>query len=556
VNRAPLRCAIYTRVSSDQGLEQDFNSLQAQREAAEAYIKSQAHEGWRLRRDRYDDGGFSGGSMERPALKMLLADVAAGHIDIVVVYKVDRLTRSLADFAKLVEMFDASKISFVSVTQSFNTTSSMGRLTLNVLLSFAQFEREVTGERIRDKIAASKKKGMWMGGVVPLGYKVENRKLVVEEAEAAIVRLIFQRYLDIGSLPALQRDLLEGGIRTRTRVLASGRAIGNVPLTNGPLSYMLKNRLYLGEINHKGLSYPSDHPPIISLALFEAVQAKLAQNLNRSDLRKGKSGALLTGRIFDDHGNVMSPSHTTKNGVRYCYYVSSPTAQGRKNEAGTIARLPAREIEALVMDAIRAQLAGTPNTKLPSNAELVSQLDLRVNVGNDTLVIRWPARTSASSRRDCLSESSPSQQAGSNGSSFRESAEDSDDPESQRIIVPYRPQPHKRRRDIILPTNATGYVQPIPENERQNLLRAIAQGRSWLREIISGDGMTLGAIAVREKKSERSVRMTLSLAFLDPKLVRLAIRGNLPRGFGAKRLTELPALWSEQWQALGLPEPV
>ena len=244
----PLRCAIYTRVSSDQGLEQDFNSLDAQREAAEAYVKSQAHEGWRLHRAHYDDGGYSGGTMERPALKSLLADLALGRIDVVVVYKVDRLTRSLADFAKLVEIFDAAKVSFVSVTQSFNTTTSMGRLTLNVLLSFAQFEREVTGERIRDKIAASKKKGLWMGGVVPLGYKVDARKLLVDEAEATTVRLIFQRYLDLGSLTALRRDLRDRGILTRPRRLASGRTTGGVPLTNGPLSYMLRNRHYLGEI--------------------------------------------------------------------------------------------------------------------------------------------------------------------------------------------------------------------------------------------------------------------------------------------------------------------
>ena len=258
MTKPTLRCAIYTRVSSDQGLEQDFNSLDAQREAAEAYIKSQAHEGWKLRRDRYDDGGFSGGSMERPALQKLLADIVEGRIDVVVVYKVDRLTRSLADFAKLVELFDSHKVSFVSVTQSFNTTSSMGRLTLNVLLSFAQFEREVTGERIRDKIAASKRKGLWMGGVVPLGYRVEARKLWVDEPEAVLVRRIFTRYLELGSLPALQRELREEGIRTRSRQLASGKLIGDVPLTNGPLAYILKNRHYLGELNHKGKSYPGD----------------------------------------------------------------------------------------------------------------------------------------------------------------------------------------------------------------------------------------------------------------------------------------------------------
>ncbi len=352
-----LRCAIYTRVSSDQGLEQDFNSLDAQREGAEAFIKSQTHEGWRLRRDHYDDGGFSGGSMERPALQKLLSDVAERRIDIIVVYKVDRLTRSLADFAKLIELFDGKGVSFVSVTQSFNTTSSMGRLTLNVLLSFAQFEREVTGERIRDKIAASKKKGIWMGGVVPLGYRVEKRKLIVDEAEAETVRLIFRRYVELGSLPTLQRDLRDRGITSRPRVLATGRQIGGVPFTNGPLAYMLKNRMVLGELNHRGVSYKSEHPAIVDAALFDAVQVKLAQNLNRRDLRKGKSDALLTGCLFDDRGNLMSPSHAVKKGVRYRYYVSTALIQGRKAEAGTVARVPAQEIEALVLGALRERLA-------------------------------------------------------------------------------------------------------------------------------------------------------------------------------------------------------
>src|SRR5215217_1763361 len=275
-----LRCAIYTRVSTDHGLEQDFNSLDAQREAAEAYVKSQAHEGWRLIRERFDDGGFSGASLERPALQRLLAAIRSGLIDVIVVYKVDRLTRSLTDFAKLVELFDAEGVAFVSVTQSFNTTSSMGRLTLNMLLSFAQFEREVTGERIRDKIAASKRRGIWVGGIVPLGYEVRERKLVIREDEAKTVRLIFERYLALGSLPAVQRELRERGIVTRRRTLSSGRTIGGVPLTNGPLAHILRNRVYLGELNHKGASYPGEHAQIISPSLFDAVQEKLTANCN------------------------------------------------------------------------------------------------------------------------------------------------------------------------------------------------------------------------------------------------------------------------------------
>ncbi len=558
MTRSTFRCAIYTRVSSDQGLEQDFNSLQAQREAAEAYIKSQANEGWRLRREHYDDGGFSGGSLERPALRHLLVDLAAGRFDVVVVYKVDRLTRSLADFAKLVEMFDAHKVSFVSVTQSFNTTSSMGRLTLNVLLSFAQFEREVTGERIRDKIAASKKKGMWMGGVVPLGYKVENRKLIVHEAEAATVQLIFQRYLDLESLPALQRDLLERGIRTRSRVLASGRTIGNVPFTNGPLSYLLKNRLYLGEINHKGVSYPSDHRPIVDLAQFEAVQTKLAQNLNRLHSRKGSTRALLTGRLFDDRGNLMSPSHTTKKGVRYRYYVSANVTQGRKDEAGTIFRLSAPEVETLVMNAVRTNTVNMPESE--TDADLLTRLDLSVHVRGEAIEIVWrePASIAAPRNGMTLLERSEDFSASDLGASEEPHGSDVGEQDigiERRCIVPYKPQPHKRRREIILPANASGYVHPIRANEQQNLLRAIAQARSWVHEIIEGHGVTSATIAVRERKSERSIRMTLSLAFLDPRLVRLAVRGSLPRGFNVKRLCELPTLWPKQWEVLGLPLP-
>ena len=312
-----LRCAIYTRGSTDHGLEQEFNSLDNQREAAEAYVKSQAHEGWKLLRDRYDDGGFSGGSMQRPALQNLLADIRERRIDIVVVYKVDRLTRSLTDFAKLVELFDQHGVSFVSVTQSFNTTSSMGRLTLNVLLSFAQFEREVTGERIRDKIAASKKKGIWVGGVVPMGYRLADRKLLVDDVEAAIVRLVFERYLVLGSLPALQRELRQQGIVTRRRSLAFGNIRGGGPLTNGPLNHMLRNRMYLGELNHRGQSFPGEHAPIVDRDLFDAVQTKLTANLHQRRSGRSHSDALLMGRLYDDRGNRMSPSYAVKKGLRY-----------------------------------------------------------------------------------------------------------------------------------------------------------------------------------------------------------------------------------------------
>src|SRR6516162_88914 len=261
--RSTVRCAIYTRVSTDQGLEQDFNSLDAQYDASQAYIRSQAHADWTLLRAKYNDGGFSGGNIDRPALKRLLDDVRAGGIDVIVVYKVDRLTRSLADFAKLVDLFDQHNVSFVSVTQQFNTTTSIGRLTLNVLLSFAQFEREVTGERIRDKIGASKRRGLWVGGMVPLGYVSRDKKLFIEEEEAARVRTIFRLYLDLGSIGLLLADLRERGIVTKARPLADGRTVGGIPFTRGPLAYLLRNRFYIGEVVFRGQICPAEHPPIL-----------------------------------------------------------------------------------------------------------------------------------------------------------------------------------------------------------------------------------------------------------------------------------------------------
>jgi site-specific DNA recombinase len=378
-----LRCAIYTRVSTEHGLEQEFNSLDNQREAAEAYIKSQAHEGWHCSPARYDDGGFSGGSVDRPALQDLLTAIQARRIDVVVVYKVDRLTRSLADFAKLVELFDQHGVSFVSVTQAFNTTTSMGRLTLNVLLSFAQFEREVTGERIRGKIAASKRKGIWMGGVVPLGYRIEKRKLLVDEPERRTVRLIFERYLAVGSLPALQRDLRERGIVSRTRMLSSGRVVGGVAMTNGPLAHLLRNRVYLGEINHHGKSHPGEHEPIIPTDLFEAVQAKLAGNLTARRHAYSQSEALLIGRLFDDRGNHLTPSYAVKKGLRYRYYVSSVLAQGRREEAGSVARVAASDIEATVIAALRAYDSDPDST----DRDLIQRSLERVTIHKDQIEI-------------------------------------------------------------------------------------------------------------------------------------------------------------------------
>ena len=319
-----LRCAIYTRKSTEHNLDLEFNSLDAQREACEAYTKSQAHEGWRLIHDHYDDGAFSGASLDRPALQKLLTEVRAGQIDVIVVYKVDRLTRSLADFAKLVELFDEHSVSFVSVTQSFNTTSSMGRLTLNVLLSFAQFEREVIGERVRDKIAASKRKGIWVGGPVPLGYASARKKIVVVPKEAESVRFIFRRYLELGSTGALILDLDRKGIHTKRQTISGGRIRGGIPFRRSSLTYLLRNRFYIGEVFYRGAIHSGEHTPILDRDLFEAVQAKLTANAHERRLRLRASPAILTGRIFDARGNRMTPTHSNKQGVRYRYYSAHP----------------------------------------------------------------------------------------------------------------------------------------------------------------------------------------------------------------------------------------
>lgn len=393
MTRKAIRCAIYTRKSSDEGLDQSFNSLDAQREAGEAYVKSQAHEGWRAISTQYDDGGYSGGSMERPALRRLLADVDAGLIDVVVVYKIDRLTRSLADFARIVERFDAKEVSFVSVTQSFNTTSSMGRLTLNVLLSFAQFEREVTGERIRDKIAASKAKGMWMGGNPPLGYDLPppgSRTLQVNEVEAATVHHIFARYLQVRSVHALQRELAIQGIMSKQRMTASGRTIGGLPFSRGALFHLLRNSIYRGCISHKGVVHLGEHAAILDPELFEAVQRQLDGQARRhsSAAAHRVTKAPLTGRLFDDAGEPMSPTFSRgASGRLYRYYVSASLQQGGTAERSkSIQRISAIAIERLVEGLIHRWV---PNADTPLDVPLA------ITLRHDSVLVDIPSALAA-----------------------------------------------------------------------------------------------------------------------------------------------------------------
>lgn len=531
-----VRCAIYTRVSTDHGLEQDFNSLDAQYEASHAYIRSQAHAGWTLIRSKYADGGFSGGNTERPALQRLLDDVRAGRVDVIVVYKVDRLTRSLADFAKLVELFDAHQVSFVSVTQQFNTTTSMGRLTLNVLLSFAQFEREVTSERIRDKIAASKRKGLWVGGMVPLGYDSKDRQITINETEAEVVRTIFESYCKLGSLNLLMIKLRQRGIVTKQRRLKSGKTIGGIPFARGPLAYLLRNRFYIGEVVFKGETLAGEQPRIIDRSLFDAVQAKLKVQAHKNKTGRTSSEAMLAGRIFDDRGNRMTPTHSQKNGVRYRYYISAALLQGRTEEAGTVSRISAKEIEELVKGSVRRHLgepSGSDDAPPPGqaagkeDAEIVRDHVVRVEVRPDRLVIELTSAAGVEPNAAC-----------------------------DRIEVPWRKMSMLRRREILLPESvAPQAIKPIRSENRSLLVASIARGRRWLDELVTDPAATVETIAAREGCSTRKVNMTISLAFLAPALVKAAIEGHLPHGTGVARLCDPPAEWSHQYRVLGLPTP-
>jgi site-specific DNA recombinase len=376
-----LRSAIYTRKSTEHGLELEFNSLDAQREACEAYIKSQASQGWKALPQRYDDPAYSGGNLDRPALKTLLADIEAGWVDVVVVYKIDRLTRSLADFAKLVEAFDARSISFVAVTQQFNTTTSMGRLTLNVLLSFAQFERELSSERVRDKIAASRRKGKWTGGTVPLGYGAKDKRLVVNKTEAETVGTIFRLYLELKSFGRLVVELDRRGIVTKCRNTKVAKYNGGIPFTYGPLAYLLKNRVYIGEVHHGGKWFKGEQKAILDRQTFERVQVLLKTNANGSKIKHFASGALLRGKLYDDKGNLMGPSFSSKNGVRYHFYVSSALLRGRKAAAGSVSRVPAAEIESAVLTALH------PHQGRDGSAANPAEMLERVVVARDHLLM-------------------------------------------------------------------------------------------------------------------------------------------------------------------------
>ena len=532
----PIRCAIYTRVSTDAGLDQEFNSLDAQYDAASAYIRSQAHARWSLVRTRYDDGGFSGGSTDRPALQRLLADVRARKVQIIVVYKVDRLTRSLADFAKLVELFDAHGASFVSVTQQFNTTTSMGRLTLNVLLSFAQFEREVTAERIRDKVAASKRKGLWVGGMVPLGYELKDGKLSIVEDEADRIRLIFERYIALGSVNRLVLELRERNIRTKIRRLSNGNTRGGVLFTQGPLFYILRNRFYIGEVVYKGEICPGPQPPLIDRALFDAVQKRLTEQRPHNVRTRSRNEATLRGLLFDSAGNRMVPTHATKHGVRYRYYVSQPYLRGyAKPPPGAIIRVPATDIERAVTNGVeehRQQILAPKSTA--DRTSLLADV-ARIEVRKSALALWLKASGEKQADADAADHCAAVLRAPS-------------------LLIPWTKPPSKRSKDILLPADTERHrVRPIKFERRAALLKSIARGRAWLDEIISNRA-TVETIAARQKCSVRHVNMTISMAFIAPGLVKAAVEGRLPRGIGVAALRDMPAEWSLQFERLGLAQ--
>jgi DNA invertase Pin-like site-specific DNA recombinase len=571
-----LRCAIYTRKSSDEGLEQEFNSLHAQREACEAFILSQRHEGWHMLSAHYDDGGYSGGTMERPALQQLLADIGTGKIDVVVVYKIDRLTRSLFDFAKIVEAFDAKGVSFVSVTQQFNTTTSMGRLTLNVLLSFAQFEREVIAERVRDKIAASKQKGMWMGGTVPLGYDAINRKLRINEAEAKAIRLLFELYLKLGSVRKLQEECQRRELRTKLRTMLDGRRVGGTAFSRGHLYRILSNPIYIGRILHKGRSYEGEHEAIIDAETWDKVQAQLATNAGRKRGRASSNHpSLLAGLLFTAEGVPFTPSHAVNHGRRYRYYVerSLLTPELEKENSGAPQpndsgngvqtkgwRLPAHQIEQLVLkqlagflrergallDAFRfrrkspdlvstllaraSKLAdGCESRSIASYLEIVGALVQQITIEQDRMTIEIKHGGLA---EFLLDQEAPPQSRGKDRAPIS-------------IEVPVR----LRRRGVEAKLVVLSR-HPAPFEPDTNLIKALARAHDWWGRIARGEAKGIGDIARAEGFNRAYVTRFLCLAFLSPQITKALLEGRQPTELTAKKLVKsglrIPLAWTDQ----------
>lgn len=554
-----LRCAIYTRKSTEEGLEQAFNSLDAQREACAAYIASQRHEGWTDFPEAYDDGGFSGGSMDRPALARLLDDITRGAVDIVVVYKVDRLTRSLADFARMVAVFDAADASFVSVTQQFNTTTSMGRLTLNVLLSFAQFEREVTAERIRDKIAASKQKGMWMGGVVPIGYRVEARRLMIEPAEAALVRQIFDRYLALGSVFRLQAELMDRGCRTPVRIGRSGRQSGGCAFSRGKLYWLLSNPVVVGRVRHRDQVYPGQHEPIIDTETWDTVQRLLETNRRHHATRtRAADPSPLMGKLFDPAGNLMRPSHAKKGARRYRYYVSPALMQSSIETGASGWRVPAADIERALAGALRAKLHD-PSWRAAfvrgfasgeNIAEMLDRLDQLAVQLEDTARAESRLMLRHVVRRVTLTESELKAEV--DLASIVEQTEKSGDPGHLSFTVAAPLRVDRRGGSVRLVLRGAAGEPPAPDPQLVKLV--IAARRRLAAYIHPTDPKPLSELAASEGIDKSDLSRSLQLAFLAPDIVEAILDGRQPAELTARRLQrleKLPLLWDEQRTAIG-----
>ncbi len=567
--KRPIRCAIYARKSSEEGLEQSFNSLDAQREACRAFIASQKHEGWRALSNLYDDGGFSGGTMDRPALGRLIEDVQAEKVDAVVVYKVDRLTRSLADFAKIIEIFDAHRVSFVSVTQQFNTTTSMGRLTLNVLLSFAQFEREVTGERIRDKIAASKRKGMWMGGHAPLGYDAKDRKLLVNAREAGAVREIYRQYLKLGCVSKLKIHLEHNGIRSKERLSSTGRKSGGAVYSRGALYSILRNRIYVGEIKHKGQVYPGEHEGIVPRELWERVQVRLQANdhahKNRS---RAAMPSLLVGLIYDDQGNRFTPAHAVKSGKRYRYYVSQAAIKNPgKSHPGPI-RLPAGEIERLVCSKLRSfldlphqvldALSPQENNAIDTKAVLASAKTWsELPAAEATAKTRQFVRTIVSrivvyaATVEVLVDKQALQTALLGNSSHPGLVAASKCTDSISLKIDAHLSRCGREVRLVLPA---GPAVETPAHPLASLIKAVVRAHNWHERILRGELTGTRSIAKATGLAERYVSRILQNAFLAPDIVESILHGRQPVNLTLEKLRPRDPLdWEAQRRWLGVP---
>ena len=535
-HRPDIRCAIYTRKSSEEGLEQDFNSLHAQREACEAYIRSQAAEGWWILPEAFDDGGQSGGTLDRPALDALLDAVRRRRIDVIVIYKIDRLTRSLTDFARLAELFDEHGVSFVSVTQQFNTTTSMGRLMLNVLLSFAQFEREVTGERIRDKIAASKQKGMWMGGLPPLGYEVRDRSLVINEPDAETARLIFRLYLELGSVTRLEAELERRGIRTRIRTLSTGRQVGGRPIRKNILYRMLSNPLYIGRIRHKDQTYPGNHAAIIDTETWEAVQTLLATNTQGPRKRRMRGVheiGMLSGLLVDDKGTRFVLNHANKNGRRYRYYVENRPQGNGSEKFDRPRRIPAKELDRVVRQGVR-DLIDDP-------MRLIEMLGLATS--DETALALSGAERLKQTRDQCFAETwqeaiLPSIRHilfRSDGLTLQFDARAlraqlglpslSGDGE-WADIVEFRISVRIRNRGSQMKLIVDGSEKNREPEFDQTLIKAVARAHDWFEQLTTGEAKSINAIAKAEGVTRSYVTRMIRLAFVPPDTVEKILAGS------------------------------